>query len=41
MRTVLLLLALIVTLAACGVRGDPEAPPGGEKPLPTPVKPIQ
>ena len=27
MKTLLLLLALSVTLAACGVRGDPEAPP--------------
>ncbi|MGH8760889.1 MAG: LPS translocon maturation chaperone LptM [Burkholderiales bacterium] len=27
MKTVLLLLALTLSLASCGVRGDPEAPP--------------
>ena len=41
MRTILLLLAVLLTLSACGVRGDPEAPPGGEKHLSPPIKPIQ
>ena len=41
MRTVLLLLALVLALSACGVRGDPEAPPGGDKHLAPPVKPIE
>jgi len=27
MKTVLLLIAVILGLAACGVRGDPERPP--------------
>ncbi len=28
MRTVILFLALCLSVASCGVRGDPEAPPG-------------
>lgn len=28
MRNLLLLLALLLTAASCGVRGDPEKPPG-------------
>ena len=28
MKTILLILALCLTVASCGVRGDPEAPPG-------------
>jgi predicted small lipoprotein YifL len=31
MKTILLLLALSVGLAACGVRGDPEPPPASEQ----------
>ncbi|HLF21669.1 MAG TPA: lipoprotein [Aestuariivirga sp.] len=27
MKNILLLIALVLTLAACGVRGDPEPPP--------------
>jgi predicted small lipoprotein YifL len=27
MRTIILLIALCLSLAACGVKGDPEAPP--------------
>jgi predicted small lipoprotein YifL len=29
MKTLLVLLALSLSLAACGVRGDPEPPPSG------------
>jgi|GEM_PF-6933114 len=32
MRAILIILALAVSLAACGVRGDPELPPGTPKP---------
>jgi len=28
MKSTLLLLALLLTTASCGVRGDPEKPPG-------------
>jgi predicted small lipoprotein YifL len=28
MKTVILLLAMCVAVTSCGVRGDPEAPPG-------------
>jgi predicted small lipoprotein YifL len=31
MKTVLILLALSLGLAACGVRGDPEPPPAAEQ----------
>jgi hypothetical protein len=41
MRIILLLLALVFVLSACGVRGDPEAPPGGDKHLAPPIKPIE
>ncbi|MFT3988504.1 lipoprotein [Aestuariivirga sp.] len=32
MRAILMMLALAVALAACGVRNDPELPPGTPKP---------
>jgi predicted small lipoprotein YifL len=31
MKAILLLLAVTVSLAACGVRGDPEPPPSSEQ----------
>ena len=31
MKTILVLLALTLSLAGCGVRGDPEAPPSSTK----------
>ena len=31
MKTIILLLALSLSLAACGVRGDPEPPPAASK----------
>jgi predicted small lipoprotein YifL len=31
MKTILLLVALSVSLAACGVKGDPEPPPSSEQ----------
>ena len=31
MKAVLLLLALSLALAACGIKGDPEPPPGTDK----------
>jgi predicted small lipoprotein YifL len=31
MKTLILLLALSVSLAACGIKGDPEPPPSSEQ----------